>query len=170
MPEPRFKAGDIVRPKDAAYPTHCREIVEVTEDAYRFAPLGGGLVFRAPHDGLKDYVKVPDAEKVSPPWKPGRFCIDGGRAYEGISQDRRWNGWCMPAFTRETAFAICMDFGLHFTFYSLAGILITNEGGENPDEDSYDFFEVDGVTYCPLGAGVWCWEIADSDDTEERED
>lgn len=98
--------------------------------------------------------------------KDGYFDEYNEISFEGIDLGQKWNGWACPAFTKEVADEIvatinkCSDEFGHIKFFN------SNNGGyyvcfdDSIETERYDAMKIEGVTYYPIGAYCWIWEVA----------
>ena len=121
-------------------------------------PMGGGFGFRLKDASLYRLVTPEDIRAVC--LTPSLFSIDGGTAYAGVSNGRRWNGWECPLFTKEVAERIFQDAGLKYDYLPDTDEFRMLNEWAHPEEDPYEYAK--GVTHFgvrmyPIMDG-WCWD------------
>jgi hypothetical protein len=105
---------------------------------------------------------------------------DDTHIYNGFIKKQRWNGWEMPAFTKEEADVIIAVFnedknsGAAYIPHLDAYVVVFDVGGPGEHHELYTGFDivVSGRQYhvYGLGAGSWIWEewVPDEDELEEE--
>ena len=95
------------------------------------------------------------------------FTIDvSEQYYEGYTDNRHWNGWECPWFTKEVADVIMSDLnkdGIR-TMYDVTKDTYIIDDQYNDTVDTYkgcDVETLNGIKHLyPIGAGCWIWDEA----------
>jgi hypothetical protein len=160
----KFERSTIIILKDLRYPAGAM-VVEGYDDngALLVYPLGGGFqrsVLAAAQANLR---VVPREEIESAPFRRAKFYIEGVEMemeFEGFTDDRLWNGWDTPRFTRSEAEGVIAALGGETARYdSVADEFITRISDEDETWPAETIVLSDGVQIevYPVGASSWCW-------------
>lgn len=148
--------------------------VEIVEDDFvRFYPEGGGFQHTLPKAEFHAMFK-PASDEVT--YKVSKVTCEGwDKSFWAFVPPRRWNGWLMPHFDLDTAKQVAIflnDNGMEVQT-SQDGMVwsVYQEGHKSVDgeeDELMDVFERTKITHngverdvVPIGAGSWCWELAE---------
>ncbi|MBN3744692.1 hypothetical protein G3N96_04490 [Burkholderia sp. Se-20373] len=145
-----------------------RRLIEVSSigPTVEFTPQGGGFLRSMSRaDFERNFVPatVPAFERASitADWLPE------GVNLPAYSNGLAWNGWAMPHFDRETAMRLS-EIMPEIRYDEERDAFIAHD--ENTGED--DVFvsvsiQVEGetLTVYPVGAGSWCWETSNDEES-----
>ncbi len=136
-------------------------------DTVSFSPQGGGPVYELPRATF--YERYHIAAPAQFKWVKVRGdWMDEAAAIAAAWHQLRWNGWVMPYFRFEDVKQLC-ELVPNLTYDEAADAVWLRvpeeERGGYYDDECYPatLIEVDGqqVKAYSVGAGSWCWEIAD---------
>lgn len=163
-------ATEIYIPKENTYPTGAVMIarvgVEQEEGYVKFAPMGGGPVWRMPESDFQEkFRKVSESEINNVQYRASKFNIDG--AYDepipGYTTGRLWNGFAMPVFEEESALMLAEQ-GPDMTFDKERDTFVVDMGEEVDEECRYEeykgfdiIFEGQVKHVYAIGDG-WVWD------------
>lgn len=141
---------------------------EVEDDGGEYvscSPQGGGFCYTLPRYIFEEQL-VPVIDSPFGEYRTGTVCIDGDVAIPCYLNDRKWNGWAVPYFTKEVGMnqVLCEYMGPE----DAAWFDVTHDRfsiklwGTPEDEIEYapgQDIVVDGKTIhvYQIGDG-WCWD------------
>lgn len=157
-----FKEGDIVlrNAPGQRYPDDAFRVVDYN-GALHVSPLGGGPVWKIRHPS--DFRKVRD---TATSLRPAVFELgdDNEHEFAGFHTGRRWNGWAMPLFTKETAdkiIAWISEWDEYKARYDEEkDAYVVQYADDEPDVFAAEV--VDRKKLYPIGAGSWVWDIKEN--------
>ena len=92
----------------------------------------------------------------------GYVSTDDEIPYPAWIDDRRWNGFAMPFFTRDVVDRVIADTFGWARFAVEDGVPTVRTTDDDPsysvDDVAVPLVEVDGVTLYGIGAGSWVWD------------
>lgn len=115
------------------------------------------------HEGRRPCRECMDAARR---YEPGKVAIEDGADLEAyICTTERWNGWALPAFTKEQLpeyFAWQNDMEGSAAHFDEARDAVITKFSDSDEEDVWtgeDIITTDGETVhaYPVGAGAWVW-------------
>lgn len=125
-------------------------------------PLGGGFQRSVPVSAQANLRAIPQEEIDSAPFRKTRFYIDGvDMDFEGFTNDRLWNGWQTPRFTRSEAERVIAALGGGTARYNQRrDEFVTRIADEDEMWPAETITIADGeeITVYPIGASSWCWD------------
>lgn len=91
----------------------------------------------------------------------GYVSTDADIPYPAWIDDRHWNGFAMPFFTRDVVDRVIADTDGWARFAVEDGVPTVRTTDDDPscsvDDVAIPLVEVDGVTLYGIGAGSWVW-------------
>lgn len=147
--------------KNGSYPEDVVVVTERTETTVKFYSESGGFEKTGPAEKFEEDFRAVDPAVDVLRWRRAYLCFEDGPLIPGFSDGRRWNGWAMPAFTKETLDAVLPSLGADDFAITYDPTL---DAYRYPDDDNEPetstTIEVDGhsVKVYMLGAGSWCWD------------
>jgi len=162
-----FKPGDQVIPAASKYPRDVLRVDSATRDGFKAYPTGGGPLYSFDRKAAAKYAfrVVTAEEKARPTWYAARFAIDDGPSYPGWTHGRRWNGWAMPIFSRDTMKEILLSIGGTWDDATDVGHLSEEAaGGGEPEGEFFRGTFDAAIGQMTWGFDGWCW---DEDETKE---
>jgi len=159
--------------KGSTYPNNTVRIEKFEDGVAFYFPEGGGFARSRPEYEFNELYRPYNAKIDKPTWRAAHLNIDGDFApTPGFLDGRRWNGWLMPMFTKETIDAAMVGDGifngLDIKYLPESDAYEVRMNDMDPADESEIYkgsdIEVDGkIEHAySIGAGSWCWEEDDA--------
>lgn len=167
MHSARFAKGETIVPVEKITPSGALVVDGYESDGTLLAhPVGGGLQYRFKPGAEKRFRVFTRGEAQASLWRRSKFSIEGlETAFQGWTQDKRWNGWEMPYFEYSEAQRVIEMLTDPTGRYDAERdcFVTTNSEGE---EDTWpaELITVLGgqrLKVYGVGAGAWIWEDSD---------
>ncbi|MEY2563598.1 MAG: hypothetical protein QOH88_1791 [Verrucomicrobiota bacterium] len=158
----KFEPSTIITRQDLRYPAGAM-VVEGYDDngALLVYPLGGGFQRSVSAAAQASLRVVPREEIESAPFRKAKFYVEGVEMeFEGFTDDRPWNGWATPRFTRSEAERVIRALGGTTARYvDIRDEFVTRIGDEDEMWPAETIVLADGeqIKVYPVGASSWCW-------------
>ena len=141
------------------------EVIKISAGRVHFHAQGGGLEFTTPEETFAS-----DFNPARLTWKQvrvtGDWC-DPGEFYKAWWNGERWNGWIKPYFAPDEVGRMASRSCTNLYHHVVANVptwIAAQVDEENPDHFPLQYVDLGSAietSVYGIGAGSWCWELAD---------
>jgi hypothetical protein len=145
----------VYRHKELGHLVEMFDGADLNAEIIRFYPQGGGFERTMHRVPFFDFYEPAPAPYMRRGTVDADF-LDGPATVPCWADDRRWNGWGMPYFTRETVNQL-IEMGIGPIQWD--GEKVVCRMGDDPEDiEIYEPITApDGTPIWGVGAGSWCW-------------